>query len=395
MVTWRVFVEIGAAGYGLFSVFWSALFLVVGILFGLQQEATRVVAHQRAAPLDPGSTRSIWRFAAVVSLVVGAVIMLLAPLWAVPSLGQDHSQLAWFVAVGAAMNGLVAATSGVLAGAAMWPHLAAIVALDGVLRLTFVLTVLSFTSDVTALAVAVILPFPVSLLVVGLAGGRRLIVSGQVSVAYRRLASNSARTMLAAGATAVLINGFPLFLSFFAGPQSHALLGSLVLAVTLTRAPVLVPLMALSSYLVSRFSHQPERAGRLAAVLLAGLAGLVGVLCLGTWLWGEPVLRWIFGPTFIITSGVLTALVASSGMIGALFVSGSLVLSRDRHGLYAAGWVVASLVSLGVLFFPLPLPERTALSLAAGPLIGLAIHLVGTAVLRSGRARTGLEVGAG
>lgn len=381
VVTWRVFVEAGAAGYGLFSVFWSALFLVVGILFGLQQEATRVVAHEQRAPDVPRGRSSLWLFAAAVSLVVGAAIMLLAPLWAVPSLGADNAGLSWIVAVGAALNGLVAAASGVMAGAGMWRHLAAIVALDGVLRVTLVLVALAFTHDVAVLAVAVILPFPLSLLIVAAAGRRRLATAGRVSAGYGRLTANTARTMVAASATAILINGFPLVLSFFSGPDNHDQLGSLVLAVTLTRAPVLVPLMALSSYLVSRFSHLPEQAGRTMTVLLLGLAGVVAVLCLGTWLWGEPVLHWIFGPEFGISGGVLTALVASSGLIGALCISGSAVLARDLHGLYAGGWVVASLVSLAVLFVPLPLPERTALALASGPAVGLVVHLVGRRLL--------------
>ncbi|MCI0158219.1 hypothetical protein KNO15_16075 [Leifsonia shinshuensis] len=378
MVTWRVFVEAGAAGYGLFSVFWSALFLVVGILFGLQQESTRVVAHE-AADIRPQGRATLWRFAVGVSLVVATAIMLLAPLWAVPSLGAENANLAWLVSIGAALNGLVAAASGVMAGAGMWRHLAAIVALDGILRVVFVLGVLTVSHDVVALAVAVILPFPLSLLVVGIAGRQRLAGHGRVSIGYGRLALNTARTMVAASATAVLINGFPLVLSFFAGPDNHDLLGTLVLAVTLTRAPVLVPLMALTSYLVSRFSHAPASVARWTTLLLLGLTGVVAVLCLGTWLWAVPVLQFVFGHQFTISAPVLTGLVASSGLIGALCISGSAVLSRNQHGLYAAGWVGASVVSIVVLALPLPLPlpVRTVIALASGPAIGLIVHLLG------------------
>ncbi|MEB0222588.1 hypothetical protein, partial [Pseudomonas sp. AB12(2023)] len=55
-------------------------------------------------------------------------------------------------------------------------------------------------------------------------------------------------------ATAVIINGFPLLLAFFALATEKAELGALILAITITRAPVLVPLMALQSYLITRFS---------------------------------------------------------------------------------------------------------------------------------------------
>ncbi|WP_374007739.1 lipopolysaccharide biosynthesis protein [Leifsonia sp. LS-T14] len=386
VVTWRVYTEIGAAGYGVFSVFWSALFLVVGVLFGLQQESTRATAQTVAAratePSSGSRTTSLWIFASVAALAVGVVVIATSVLWAVPSLGAANAGLAWFVALGAALNCLVAAASGVMAGAGMWRQLAAIVALDGILRVAGVVAVLSVTHDVVPLAIAVILPFPISLAIVFLSAPRALVENARVTLGVRALVANTGRTMLAASATALLINGFPLVLSFFAGPGNHAALGSLVLAVTLTRAPILVPLTALSSFLVSRFSHHPERTGRTVAILLAGIAAVILVLCAAAWLFGEPVMQAVFGEQFDLGAGVLVALIASSGLIGALFVSGSAVLARNQHGLYAAGWVAASIVTLALLFLPLPLPERAALALAAGPAVGLVVHLVG---MRTGR----------
>lgn len=385
VVTWRVYTEAGAAGYGVFSVFWSALFLVVGVLFGLQQESTRATAQTVSTRgTDAAATQrttSLWIFSAVAALTVGVVVIATSVLWAVPSLGAANAGLAWFVALGAALNCLVAAASGVMAGAGMWRQLAAIVALDGILRVVGVVGVLSVTHDIVPLAIAVILPFPVSLAIVFLSAPRALVENARVNLGVRRLIANTGRTMLAASATAVLINGFPLVLSFFAGPDNHAALGSLVLAVTLTRAPILVPLTALSSFLVSRFSHHPERTGRTVAILLAGIAAVILVLCGAAWLFGEPVMHFVFGEQFDLSAGILVALIASSGLIGALFVSGSAVLARNLHGLYAVGWVAASVVTLALLFLPLPLPERAALALAVGPAVGLVVHLVGMRLL--------------
>lgn len=393
VVTWRVYTEAGAAGYGVFSVFWSALFLVVGILFGLQQESTRATAQTQVAARDavPGGRRtSLWAFAAAAALAVGLVVIATSLLWAVPSLGAANAGLAWFVALGAALNCLVAAASGVMAGAGMWRQLAGIVALDGVLRVVGVIAVLAVTHDIVPLAIAVIAPFPLSLAVVFLTAPRAFVANARVLLGVRALVANTGRTMLAASATAVLINGFPLILSFFSGPANHSQLGSLVLAVTLTRAPILVPLTALSSFLVSRFSHHPERTGRTIALLFAGIAVVIGVLCLAAWLWGEPVMHLVFGAQFDLSAGVLVALIASSGLIGALFVSGSAVLARNLHGLYAAGWVAASAVTLALLFLPLPLAGRAALALAAGPAVGLAVHLIGMRA-RSRPSRPGVS----
>ncbi|NYD72634.1 hypothetical protein [Leifsonia soli] len=374
----------------MFSVFWSALFLVVGILFGLQQESTRATAQtvvtEGAEVGARGATRrtSLWAFVSAAALIVGLAVAATSVLWAVPSLGTANAGLSWFVALGAALNCLVAGASGVMAGAGMWRQLAAIVALDGILRVAGVVAVLSVTHNIVPLAIAVILPFPVSLIIVFLTSPRALVGNARVTIGVRALVANTGRTMLAASATAVLINGFPLVLSFFSGPANHSDLGSLVLAVTLTRAPILVPLTALSSFLVSRFSHHPERAARTMAYLFAGIAVVILVLCAVAWLIGEPVMHLLFGPEFDLSAGVLVALIASSGLIGALFVSGSAVLARNLHGLYALGWLAASVVTLALLFVPLPLAGRAALALAAGPAVGLAVHLIGLRVVGDG-----------
>ena len=385
LVTWRVFTASGAAGYAVFSVFWSALFLVVGVLFGVQQEATRAVAQaeretgtaerEAGTATQNGRRSSIWLFAAGLAVVVLAVVLLTALLWAAPSLGQDQAGLSVFVAIGAAFNCLVAAGSGVMAGSGMWRQLASVVALDGVLRVVFVLLALAMTTEPWVLALAVILPFPLALAAVFLSAPRALIARAVVPERMRGLAVNTLRTMIAASATAVLINGFPLILSFFSSPAGHRQLGSLVLAVTLTRAPILVPLMALSSFLVSQFARAPQGAFRLVTRLSALIAGVVAVLCLCAWAFGVPVVKAVFGAQFDLDAGTLTALVASSGMIGILCVTGSAVLARNLHGGYAIGWVAASVVTIALLFLPLPLEGRAALALAAGPAIGILVHL--------------------
>jgi O-antigen/teichoic acid export membrane protein len=378
VVTWRVFTASGAAGYAVFSVFWSALFLVVGVLFGVQQEATRAVAQS-----DPAAERgerggrrsSLWLFAAVLAVLVAVAVLLTALLWAVPALGREQAGLSIFVAVGAGLNCLVAAGSGVMAGSGMWRQLAGVVALDGILRVAFVLLALALTTQSWVLALAVILPFPLALGAVILTAPRALLRRALVPERMRTLASNTLRTMIAASATAVLINGFPLILSFFANPSGHRELGSLVLGVTLTRAPILVPLMALSSFLVSQFARMPQGASRLALRLSALIAAVVAVLCLCAWAFGVPVVVAVFGGQFDLDAGTLTALVASSGMIGVLCVTGAAVLARNLHGGYAIGWVAASVVTISLLFVPLPLQARAALALAAGPAVGIAVHL--------------------
>jgi O-antigen/teichoic acid export membrane protein len=382
LVTWHVARTVGPSSYATFAIFWSALYLIVGVLFGLQQEAAQATAataaieqHREFGAAPAVRRASIARFAVLLSLVVVAVVLASSVLWAVPSLGVSHTALVWPIVIGAGFNCLVAAASGVMAGSEMWRHLAAIVAIDGVLRVGGVFLVLGSGGGIETLAWVVIAPFPLALALVFFSAPRRILRSARVSLGYRSLVRQTGQTLLAASATAVLINGFPLILSFYASDTNKNQLGSLILAITLTRAPILVPLMALQSYLVTRFSLRPEAVMGLIVRLLIGIAVLIGLLAFATLLWGTQLMGLFFGAAYALAPAVLVPLVASSGLIGALCVSGPAVLACHRHGAYALGWVVASGCAILVLFIPIPLDNRAALALAVGPLGGLIVHI--------------------
>ena len=89
----------------------------------------------------------------------------------------------------------------------------------------------------------------------------------------------AAHSIAAAGASAILVMGFPVLLKATSGDLGAAG-GVVILAVTLTRAPLLVPLTAMQGNLIAHFVDQ--RAERLRALVapaavVAGL-GAVGVL---------------------------------------------------------------------------------------------------------------------
>ena len=54
---------LGPAGYAVFAVYWAALFMVVGVLFGVQQETTRAVAFLGSTPGPSEATTSPMRAA--------------------------------------------------------------------------------------------------------------------------------------------------------------------------------------------------------------------------------------------------------------------------------------------------------------------------------------------
>jgi hypothetical protein len=114
---------------------------------------------------------------------------------------------------------------------------------------------------------------------------------------------------------------------------------------------------------------------RLFGLILFAMA----VLSVVTWLWGDDLLRVFFGAAFVLPPAVLVPLVASSGFVGALCVTGPALLARARHSAYALGWLGATAVAVGMLFVPLPLEVRCSLALSVGPAVGIAIHLIALA----------------
>ncbi|MEB0201768.1 hypothetical protein QN354_08360 [Cryobacterium sp. 5I3] len=379
LVIWLVARSLGAADYSVFGVFWSGLFLIVGILFGIQQETTRSTADSVAHDIDAPVRSSMWVFAACAAIVVILSVGVTAILWAPATLGVDNVGLVVQIALGAGGNAVVATISGVLAGAGLWRQLAAIIAIDGVLRILSVGVVLGAGGDTASLAWAVILPYPISLGLVFLFAGTSFQHFTKSGLAYRRLIANSAQTMLGASATAVIINGFPLLLAFFALATEKAELGALILAITITRAPVLVPLMALQSYLITRFTVLASP-WRLIGQALALICIVMAVLGAATLFWGTWAFASVIGADFALSTSALVPLVVSSGFVGSLCVTGPALLARGEHRSYAVGWVLASVVAVGMLFVPVSLEGRAALALSLGPIVGLVFHL---AALRS------------
>jgi O-antigen/teichoic acid export membrane protein len=112
------------------------------------------------------------------------------------------------------------------------------------------------------------------------------------------------------------------------------------------------------------------------------VAGIVVVTALVTalvgWL-GPWALGAFFGADYVLSSGILIALVSSAGAVAALCATGPVVLALGRHSYYTMGWVVAAFGTIAALLLPLGLTERTILALWMGPVAGLAVHMFGLA----------------
>lgn len=373
LVTWVVYRQIGPASYALFAVFWATLYLVVGGLSGIQQEVTR--ATHRIEPGDRAGVSPARNFAVVAALAVVVLVLGTAVLWAQPVFGADGWALVAPLAVGTGSYVLVATLAGSLYGISQWGSVAALIALDGVLRLSILLVGLTITHDVVALAWIAAVPFPLAIIVLWPVIRRGVVGRTGLDVGYAGLTSNVARTVLASVSSAVLISGFPLLLGIAARDQPRALLGELIFTVTLVRAPLIVTVMSLQSYLLVKFKERGDGwRGLFVRVLCLILA--VGVLAaLAAWWLGPPILSWVSGAPASLDGSVIAVLVVSSALVACLCVTGPAVLAQSRHLVYTLGWIAAAVATIVVVLLPIDFLTAVCLALLAGPVAGSATHL--------------------
>lgn len=363
------------AGFSVFAVFWGAFGLVTGAANGLLQETTREVrAAGYAEVLPPRRTRPL-RVAGMVGIGAALVIAGSSPLWSGRVFAEAHWLSVGLLSVGLAGFCLHATLLGLLAGTDHWTQYGALMVTDAVIRVavaaaTFVIGwgLVGFLWATVAGAVAWLIMIAVSATTRSAA---RLLTPGGAATFLR----GAAHSITAAGASAILVMGFPVLLKATSS-QLGADGGVVILAVTLTRAPLLVPLTAMQGNLIAHFVD--ERTERLRALIapaaLVGGIGALGVLAAG--LVGPWLLRVGFGPDYRAAGALLAWLTAGAVAIAMLTLTGAATVAAAMHRSYALGWVGATVASTLLLLLPLPLETRTVIALLCGPVVGIAVHLI-------------------
>jgi O-antigen/teichoic acid export membrane protein len=318
------------------------------------------------------------RVAAMVGVVAAAAIAASSPLWSAHVFVESQWLSVALLSVGLAGFCLHATLLGMLAGVNRWTQYGTLMVTDAVLRVvvaaaTFVIGwhLVGYLWATVAGSVAWLI-----LLIASPATreAARLMTPGG-TVTFLRGASHS---IAAAGASAILVMGFPVLLKATSSDLG-ATGGVVILAVTLTRAPLLVPLTAMQGNLIAHFVDQrTERLRALVgpAAVVTGL-GLLGVLLAG--LFGPWLLREGFGTEYRADGALLAWLTAAAVAIALLTLTGAAAVAAALHRAYSAGWVSATVASALLLLLPLGLQTRTVIALLCGPLVGIAVHLAALA----------------
>jgi len=259
--------DLAPAGFSVFGVFWGAFGLVTGAANGLLQEATREVRSASYTEVVAGPRTHPMRVAAMVGVVAAAVIAASSPLWS----GHVFVESRWLsvalLSVGLAGFCLHATLLGMLAGTNRWTQYGALMVTDAVIRVSIAAATFVIGWGLMGFLWATVggaLSWLLLLLTSPTARTVAALVAREDTASFLRGASHA---VAAAGASAILVMGFPVLLKATSSDLG-ATGGVVILAVTLTRAPLLVPLTAMQGNLIAHFVD--ARRHRLRAVAGAG-----------------------------------------------------------------------------------------------------------------------------
>ena len=382
-----------------FLLFWSALFTVTGIITGLQPEITRAVGTARTHAAADGVASDgtpapqgarVVTVAAALGAVAGALVLVSSPLWAGQQIPHSAAVGVTVMAVGVFLYALQATISGVAAGEDRWYLFATVGGLESAGRLLLMLAVALLIPSLAGLEVVTVIPMGLWLILALVTfSGRRLWVA-RADVPAGRLTVNILWSFLSSAAAAMLMMGFPNVLKASGAAESEpVVLGTLILAISITRSPIMIPLQAFQGVAVSAFLKQRHRPVAAFIKPAAAVVAVGAVGALAAYLVGPLLFRLIYPPAAgtesayeAAASGLsLGALVFASALLALMTLSGNMALAVNQHRIYLAGWVVAAVVTLGLAFLlPAPLVPRAVVALAVGPVCGFVVHMVGVSM---------------
>lgn len=367
---------LGAAGYASFAVFWAAYGMVTGAQNGQLQETTRAIRSAGGSDAAVGFWRRPLGVNVAIGVALGVLVLTTSPIWASRVFDADVALSVGLLTVGVVSFAVYAHLSGALSGTLSWRPFAMLLSVDALIRLAGAIAAFAIGLSLNAFLVITVAGSVSWLVLVATSPAARRVIGLGADVSVRDFTANSLTAMAAALASAVLVMGFPVLIRITApGSDDTAVIGAVILAITLTRAPLLVPLNSFQGVLITRFVDRRHRLAAALGIPFAVVAGVGAVGAAAAWAIGPWLLTTVFGGGYHLPGITLAWFTIGASMLALLTITGAGVLAVGRHRWYALGWWTATAASIGLLFLPLGVQGRVSVALIAGPIVGIGIHL--------------------
>lgn len=388
---------LGAERFQVFNVFWGLFFMVYGSLQGLMHETTRGVRQalaRQSAEDDPTAEDLLteplrdsehapephervrpFRVSFAFGAVAAGLMLASSPLWAPIVLEPSHTALG--IALLTFATGLAAVQAvfcGLVSGAGRWRMFGIFLTVEAFLRVLVALVAVMLADPIAGFMYATIAGIVMTPLTLAVSPAARRLIELRGDVRTREFVRRSLHAILAASAAAILVVGFPVLISAARPNADPVVIGNLLAAVTLTRAPVLTPITSFQNAIVVYFVDRVARGRRVVWVPVAIVLAVASIGAVLAWLIGPPIIQFM-GPDFRVGGILLAALTFAAGFTGALYITGSAVLARERHGVYVTGWLLASAIALLLLVLVPGDAVATVLALMVGPVVGVLFHI--------------------
>lgn len=390
LVTWLAARSLTVEDNKDFLVFWSLTSLVFATLLGVQQESARLIGSHHLSKGNSASVPSQRTYnplvvATWVGLTCALIFAALTPVWLGTVLPAGDWRTVLLITLVTAVYACHVYCIGAMAGTRSWTEYALLISTGGIFCFLCTLLVSVVGGGLLAFQLSFLATAFLWLIFVAFSprvrSATRLRLVGRPGAAYRSM-------LLAVGtavAMAAMSTGFPIFLeatSSKAETESDALLAAIILGISITRAPIMMPLQAFQGVAVSYFLAHAQRPTAallkpVGALLALGAVGAGAAYLLGPWLFDEIYEKYAGQ----LDGAFLAALTFAAALLAVTTLSGTAALAMGAHRIYLAGWVVTVVVAFGCLLLPLDLETKTIVALMASPVIGAAAHLAGMEVL--------------
>lgn len=359
-----------------FLVFWGVLFGIYGILGGVQIECTRAV---RAAELDSKKVSTsggaqVLHGGIAVGVAFAIIIIVLGLLFGKYVFPNYSFVIVLTLAGAAIVYSGHASLAGALQGQRRWRSYAGLMSGEALIRLAAVTLAAVLGAPLLGLELATLAAVLVWLMWLLVSKSARTATKGRADVAMPVFLKQIGHALVSAGSSAALIVSYPLLVRLTATDEQYASAAPLLLAISLTRAPIMLPMQAFQGVAIAQMM-KPGSGGATALrkpLFLITAVGFVGAIA--AWLIG-PALMTIFGPGYKVEGWVLAALTLSAALMSVLMLLGTAVLALGRHRAYSVGWLASTSVAIALLLVPVGLDVKCLLSLSLGPLAGTIIFL--------------------